>query len=146
MFATLQAQIMAALAAVALVLILGAGWYIHSLRADVAELTKANTELSVFYKQKEEAAKTCSESVDKLKEASDKQTEDAKKAVAKAKKEAVIDYISANDVLFKKPETPVVTAENAKDFGGTDTAKQLTDYLQTQKLFNDMVINKGIPK
>ena len=102
-------------------------------------LKKTNIEITLVYEEKVKALAECSGGVIKLKKREDEITKEAQKAVELAKKQALVEYKEANAYLFKKPKAPVITAANVQDFGGPDKEVQVSDYLATQKLVNDMI-------
>lgn len=113
--------------------------YCNHLENKVSDLTKTNTELNLVYNQKVEALKLCSQGTEDLKKREDELTENGKVAVEQAKKEAIKDYVASHIYATKKPEQPVITPDNVKDYGGNDTMTQLKDYLASQKLINDFM-------
>lgn len=102
-------------------------------------LTETNIKITTIYQEKVAALTSCSNGVIALKKRENEITENAKAAVAEAKKEAVVEYKASNAYLFKKPKAPVITSANVQDYGGNDTMIQLKDYLATQKLINDFI-------
>jgi hypothetical protein len=111
-------------------------WFLNNSNE---RLVKENAQLVIIAKNKQDAAKQCSDNTDELVRVEKQNTENAKLAVEQAKKEAVRDYINANNILIRKPVQPKITAETANNFGGTDKDAQLKDYLSTHDLANEAI-------
>lgn len=129
----------AAILAVIASIILGLSWEVHSLKKDNSILTTQVAQAVIVNKQQSQDLAVCSAATDKLKAQEDLISAQEDLAIAKAKAEALQDYKNSNTILFQKPVVPVITKDNAKDFGGTDNKAQIDDYLATQKLFNDYI-------
>jgi hypothetical protein len=133
----MYAKLIAGLMILAAVL---AVWYhIHSLEEDNAKLLQDKGTLTANYTSLQSASAQCSRSVEDFAAQSDTRTKQAQVAVEEAKKEAVENYKTSNAYLFAKPKAPIITKDNAKNYGGTNKDSQLNDYLATQELFNTYI-------
>lgn len=122
-----------------LALFIALGIYCNVLRNEVADLTKSNTLLVHGYQEKVDALAICSGNTEELEKAQDTLTKNARIAVAEAKKEAVVEYKKSNAYLFRKPQEPVITKDNEKEYGGNDVMVQLKDYFASQQLMNEII-------
>jgi phage-related tail fiber protein len=114
-------------------------WYALDLRDSNSKLqVELNTLRPVAEKQVKLLAE-CDTNTKALKEAEKKNTSDAKAAVEQAKKEAQAEHERADDLARRRPKEIIVTKDNAKDFGGTDNAAQMKDYLATHDLANEEI-------
>lgn len=120
-------------------IILALGGYCYVLQGENKALKTINTEQTKWLEAKTDALTLCTESTEALEKREKEITENAKKAVEEAKKEAVKDYKAANSYLFAKPKVPVITKDNEQDFGGNDTMVQMKDYLATHQLVNEFI-------
>ncbi len=85
------------------------------------------------------AITACTKNTQELKDREAELDKNAKAAVEEAKKEALVEFKRSNEILFRKPKAPVITADNAANFGGTDKEEQLKDYLSAQDLANEEI-------
>lgn len=125
-----------------LVAALGLGLYVNDLRSTNAELTDSLNTLKNAYDAQVSATQSCSDSVKDLSEKSILQTENAQKAVSEAKDKAKAEYDKAYALLISKPKPPVITPENAVNYGGINKDSQLQDYVNTHALFNEQFRKK----
>jgi len=119
--------------------ILALGVYCKILRSENSSLTSSNTLLTTSMQVKIKALKDCSDATQAVADKSALVTADAKKAIEEAKKSSAVDYLKSNQVLISKPVAPIITKDNAKNYGGLDTMIQEKDYLATQQLANDAI-------
>lgn len=120
-------------------IILALGVYCKILKVENSALDSRITLLTNSIQIKITALKDCSDATQAVLDKEALNTKNAKIAVAEAKKNAVVDYTAATQVLVAKPKSPVVTKDNAKDFGGLDDMIKEKDYLATQQLINDAI-------
>jgi len=113
--------------------------YCKVLSSENTSLIQDNAKINLIAGQQVTALATCDKNTKALKTREDEITKNAQAAVEEAKKQAVVDYKAANDYLFRKPKTIVVTKDNASQFGGMDINLRMTDYLQTKDMMNDAI-------
>lgn len=106
MLSGLYARLIAA--AIALAIVLGGFWYVHSLRKEIAELKEANVVLSTKLKSQNDAIEQWKKDADARLAAAQADLDKAKEEAAKAKGKATIIYKS-------KPSTPGDACKSALD-------------------------------
>jgi uncharacterized protein YdgA (DUF945 family) len=114
-------------------------WYVLDLRDENSALKVSLNTYKPLAEKQAKLLTECDTNTKALVAAEKKNTQDAKKAVEQAKKEAGVERERANDLARRRPKQVVVTKETEKDYGGNDTMIQLKDYLSTHELANEEI-------
>lgn len=114
-------------------------WYALDLRDANSSLQVQVDNLRPLSEKQAKLLTECDTNTKALVSAEKKNTEDARAAVEEAKKEAASEHDRALELARKRPKEVVVTQENAKNYGGTDTTAQTKDYLATHDLANEEI-------
>lgn len=113
--------------------------YCYILRKDNAQLASDLAKSTIVLGQQSQVLLACDKNTKDLKAKEDKNTTDARVAVEEAKKQAVEDYKRTIDLAHRKPKDPVITKDNSKNYGGTNTSEQVKDYLSSHDLINEEI-------
>lgn len=120
-------------------MVLMLGLYCKTLKEDNTKLSKSIGELTVLNEVQGKTMLACSDGTAKLKDREAEITENAKVALAEAKKEAEGNYKRYRDIIHRQPKEPVVTKDNEQEYGGSDIMIQLKDYLSAHDLANEEI-------